>query len=71
MSSKQNQNINFSLTNQQQLKFNEWIKTHTVKYDSVGARYTFSFSPSFGIGTTVIVYDPITQTKLDLSNYDD
>ena len=62
-------NMTFELTPEQVKKFNEWKKTHTVKYTgAIGVRYTFTFhGTSLGVVTKVI--DEVTKEELDLSDY--
>lgn len=62
--------MKFELTEVQEQKIAEWVKTQEVVYTGpVGGRYTYQFTPT-SIGVVVKVRDCVTKTELDITDYD-
>ena len=60
----------FSLDKEQREKLRECADKHEQVYTgAIGGRYTYSFTPT-GLGTIVKVHDPITNTEIDLTDYE-
>ena len=55
----------------QQQKLADWKNSHTkVTIGAIGGRYTYCYTPT-SIGTIVIVKDSVTNTQIDLTDYDE
>lgn len=61
---------NVILDDAQKSKLNEWMAKHAEAYTgAIGGRYTFSCTPT-SLGQVLKVADSVTNTELDISDYD-
>ncbi len=58
--------ITFTLTDEQEEKFNKWRKERTLT-STIGGAYTFCFTPT-GVGT-IITINCADDTELNLTDY--
>lgn len=59
----------FALDQEQIDKLLEWKKTKPVSRAAMGEQYTYCFTPT-SLGTIVVVRCGITNTKIDLTDYE-
>lgn len=63
--------MTFAINAEQQKKIEDWIATHKkVGTGALGGRYTYSFTAT-SLGTIIEVEDIITDTRLDVTDYED
>ncbi len=61
----------FVINSTQNKKINEWMSTHKNAYEgAIGGRYTFCFTPT-SLGEVIVVKDSVTNTEIDVSEYED
>ena len=62
--------INFTVSDEQQKKYMEWRKNLPEKYGgAIGGRFVWTFCHTM-LGTVTKVRDDITETEIDLTDYD-
>jgi hypothetical protein len=66
-----NKNDSNSLNQSQLQKLADWKSSHVnVGTGAIGGRYTYCYTPT-SIGTILIVKDNVTNTQIDLTEYEE
>lgn len=63
--------MSFSISEQQLVKINNWIKGHEkLPVGAIGGRYTYCFTPT-SLGVIITVKDILANQEIDVTDYKD